>query len=124
MIDLEIPKKFNGLVNQAHQVALEVFRSNSRKYDRAEHTYPRELDMLAAVIDGMNEGGALAGAGAGMNCRNRHVHGRTPAALRGTPLPVRLLGIEEVAPVELADIQQCFPSQEHDCADDVGRGLG
>jgi acyl-CoA dehydrogenase len=64
-INLEVPKKFNGLVNQAHQVAAEVFRPNSRKYDRAEHSYPKELDMLAAVIDGMNESGALGGAGAG-----------------------------------------------------------
>ncbi len=64
-INLEIPKRFDLLVNQSHQVATEVFRTNSRKYDRAEHTYPKELDMLAAVIDGMNESGALAGAGAG-----------------------------------------------------------
>src|SRR3989440_11877396 len=64
-INLEIPKKFEMLVSQAHQVATEVFRPISRKYDRAEHEYPKELDMLAAVIDGMNEGGALEGAGAG-----------------------------------------------------------
>jgi acyl-CoA dehydrogenase len=64
MINLEIPKKFDFLITQAHQVAENVFRPNSRKYDRAEHTYPKELDMLAAVIDGMNEGGALGGAGA------------------------------------------------------------
>ncbi|HSC04399.1 MAG TPA: acyl-CoA dehydrogenase family protein [Solirubrobacteraceae bacterium] len=65
MINLEIPRKFEFLVSQAHQVATEVFRSNSRKYDEAEHAYPKELDMLAAVIEGMNEGGALSGAGAG-----------------------------------------------------------
>jgi acyl-CoA dehydrogenase len=65
MINLEVPKKFNGLVGQAHQVAREVFRPISRKYDQAEHAYPKELDMLAAVIDGMNESGALGGAGAG-----------------------------------------------------------
>jgi acyl-CoA dehydrogenase len=65
MINLEVPKKFNGLVSQANQVASEIFRPNSRKYDRAEHEYPKELDMLAAVIDGMNESGALGGAGAG-----------------------------------------------------------
>ncbi len=57
MINLETPKKFAMLVNQAHQVATEVFRPISRKYDQAEHAYPKELDMLAAVIDGMNEGG-------------------------------------------------------------------
>jgi acyl-CoA dehydrogenase len=70
MINLEIPEKFNVLVNQAHQVATEIFRPNSRKYDRAEHSYPKELDMLAAVIDGMNEGGALGG-GAGVGAVGR-----------------------------------------------------
>jgi acyl-CoA dehydrogenase len=65
MINLEIPKKFSGLVAQSHQVATEIFRPNSRKYDTAEHEYPKELDMLAALIDGMNESGALGGAGAG-----------------------------------------------------------
>ena len=63
-INLEIPKKFSTLVSQSHQVAAEIFRPNSRKYDLAEHEYPKELDMLAAVIDGMNESGALGGAGA------------------------------------------------------------
>ncbi len=65
MINLELPKKFSTLVGQSHQVAAEVFRPNSRKYDTAEHEYPKELDMLAALIDGMNESGALGGAGAG-----------------------------------------------------------
>ena len=65
MINLEIPKKYKPLVNQANQVATEVFRPISRKYDVAEHTYPKELDMLASLIDGMNEGSSdLAGAGA------------------------------------------------------------
>ncbi len=64
-INLENPKKFEQLVSQSHQVATEVFRPLSRKYDRGEHSYPKELDMLAAVIDGMNESGALGGAGAG-----------------------------------------------------------
>ncbi len=64
-VNLEIPRKFSALVTQSHQVAAEVFRPNSRKYDTAEHEYPKELDMLAAVIDGMNESGALGGAGAG-----------------------------------------------------------
>jgi len=64
MINLEVPKKFKPLVSQAHQVATEVFRPISRKYDVAEHEYPKELDMLAALIDGMNEGSDLGGAGA------------------------------------------------------------
>jgi acyl-CoA dehydrogenase len=64
-INLEIPKKFSALVTQSNGVAQEVFRKNSRKYDLAEHTYPKELDMLAALIDGMNDSGSLGGAGAG-----------------------------------------------------------
>ncbi|HTX30643.1 MAG TPA: acyl-CoA dehydrogenase family protein [Solirubrobacteraceae bacterium] len=61
MINLETPKKFNQLVDQAHMVATEIFRKNSRKYDLAEHEYPKELDMLAAVIEGANPSGAGAG---------------------------------------------------------------
>jgi len=64
MINLEIPKKFKPLVGQANQVATEVFRPISRKYDEAEHAYPKELDMLASLIDGMNEGSDIGGAGA------------------------------------------------------------
>lgn len=63
-IDLEIPKKFEPLVEQAHTVAVEILRPISRKYDRAEHEYPKELDMLAALIDGMDDGGSSSGAGA------------------------------------------------------------
>ncbi len=63
MINLESPKKFRGLVDQAHQVAKEIFRPNSRRYDRAEHEYPKELDMLGALLDGMNASGG-EGAGA------------------------------------------------------------
>ncbi len=63
MINLETPKKFVALVTQARTVATEVFRPISRKYDLAEHEYPTELDMLAALIDGMSAGGAN-GAGA------------------------------------------------------------
>ncbi|MGH8530343.1 MAG: acyl-CoA dehydrogenase family protein [Nevskiales bacterium] len=64
MINLENPRKFGMLVQQAHQVAQEIFRPNSRKYDRAEHSYPKELDMLAALLDGMSAGGGNEGAGA------------------------------------------------------------
>ena len=57
MINLEVPKKFGLIVNQAHQVSTEIFRPISRKYDQAEHEYPKELDMLASLIDGMNASG-------------------------------------------------------------------
>jgi acyl-CoA dehydrogenase len=64
MFQLEVPRKFAPLVNQARQVADEVFRPISRKYDREEHARPKELDMLAALIDGMSDGSDLGGAGA------------------------------------------------------------
>jgi acyl-CoA dehydrogenase len=64
MINLEVPKKFEPLVSQAHMVAVEVLRPISRKYDTAEHEYPKELDMLASLIDGLDEGGNSSGAGA------------------------------------------------------------
>ena len=66
MIDLEVPKKFEPLVEQAHMAALHVFRPISRKYDLAEHQYPEELDMLAEMIDGRSAeestGAGAAGA--------------------------------------------------------------
>ena len=64
MINLELPRRFGPLVDQAHQVATQVFRPISRQYDTAEHARPKELDMLAALVDGMNDGSDLGGAGA------------------------------------------------------------
>ena len=63
-MNLQNPKKFKMLVDQAHEVALHVLRPVSRKYDKAEHAYPKELDMLASLVDGMNEGGESMNAGA------------------------------------------------------------
>src|ERR671939_310006 len=62
MIDLETPRRFLGLVAQAHELAENVLRPISRRYDRGEHERPVELDMLAAAIDGMNA--AMEGTGA------------------------------------------------------------
>ena len=64
MIHLDDPKRLRTLRDQAHQVAMNMLRPVSRKYDRAEHEYPKELDMLAAMIDGLAESGASEGAGA------------------------------------------------------------
>ena len=56
MINLEIPKKFE---HARHPGAPGRDRGLPRRTRAsttcAEHTYPKELDMLAAVIDGMNE---------------------------------------------------------------------
>jgi acyl-CoA dehydrogenase len=64
MINLEIPRKFRPFVKQAHQVAEEFLRANSRKYDLAEHAYPKELDLLASLVDGLGDSGQGQGAGA------------------------------------------------------------
>jgi acyl-CoA dehydrogenase len=93
MINLETPKKFKPLASQAHQVATEVFRPISRKYDEAEHAYPKELDMLASLIDGMNEAsehGASGAAGV-----RRESNGDSGENRNGTNLST-LLGIIEL----------------------------
>ncbi|MES3040350.1 MAG: acyl-CoA dehydrogenase family protein [Pseudomonadota bacterium] len=59
-MNLENPKKFAMLVEQAKQVADNFYRPISRKYDKAEHAYPKELDILASLLDGMNEGSSEA----------------------------------------------------------------
>jgi acyl-CoA dehydrogenase len=63
-INLDDPKKFRPLRDQVHQVAMNMLRPISRKYDRAEHEYPKELDMLAAMADGLEQSGTSEGAGA------------------------------------------------------------
>ncbi|RMI35225.1 acyl-CoA dehydrogenase family protein [Nocardia stercoris] len=64
MINLELPKKLKASANQAHQVAAEIFRPISRKYDLAEHEYPVELDTMAAMIEGLSDSGAQQVSGA------------------------------------------------------------
>jgi acyl-CoA dehydrogenase len=63
-IQLETPKRFDPVVERAKAVADHVLRPISRKYDRLEHTYAEELDVLAAAMRGMEEGGAMQGTGA------------------------------------------------------------
>ncbi|HUQ01739.1 MAG TPA: acyl-CoA dehydrogenase family protein [Kofleriaceae bacterium] len=62
MIELDISKKHVALQQQARMVANNVFRPISRKYDTLEHAYPKELDLLASLLDGLNESGAGASA--------------------------------------------------------------
>ncbi|KAB2896737.1 MAG: acyl-CoA dehydrogenase [Kofleriaceae bacterium] len=61
-MDLDISRKHVALQQQARMVADNVFRPISRKYDTAEHAYPKELDFLASLLDGLNESGAGASA--------------------------------------------------------------
>jgi acyl-CoA dehydrogenase len=63
VINLEVPRKLTTLVEQARQAAMAFLRPNSRKYDQAEHTYPKELDTLASLLDGLSASGGGAGAG-------------------------------------------------------------
>ncbi|MFD6857851.1 acyl-CoA dehydrogenase family protein [Rhodococcus sp. NPDC060086] len=63
MINLELPKKLKASANQAHQVAAQIFRPVSRRYDLAEHEYPVELDTMAAMVEALNDSGqGAAGA--------------------------------------------------------------
>jgi acyl-CoA dehydrogenase len=68
MINLELPSRLRPLATRAAQVADEVFRPISRRYDRDEHARPKELDTLAALIDGMED---AAGTGAGATGASR-----------------------------------------------------
>ena len=88
MMNLENPKKFKMLVDQAHQTALNVLRPISRKYDKAEHAYPKELDMLASLLDGMNEGGNGMNAGAAVNKRGDTTQGNKNGVNMSTALGV------------------------------------
>jgi acyl-CoA dehydrogenase len=93
MINLEIPKKFATIVGQAHQVAEEILRPNSRKYDTLEHEYPKELDMLRALVDGMEDSGELGGTGAGGVRRDASDNG-DGATRNGTNLSTALSVME------------------------------
>ena len=96
MIHLETPKKLRPLIHQARQVAEQVFRPISRKYDRAEHAYPVELDMLAAIMDGMNDAVAETGqgnsAGAGQLKQQR---GHQAGNVNGSNMTT-VLGLQEL----------------------------
>ncbi|MGU3431476.1 acyl-CoA dehydrogenase family protein [Actinomycetes bacterium M1A6_2h] len=70
MINLELPRKLKAQANQAHQVAAEIFRPISRKYDLAEHEYPIELDTMAAMVEGMSDAGGDIGGAAGGRDKN------------------------------------------------------
>ncbi|MGW0045057.1 acyl-CoA dehydrogenase family protein [Rhodococcus sp. NPDC003348] len=64
MINLELPRKLRASANQAHQVAAQILRPVSRKYDLAEHEYPVELDTMAAMVEGLNDSGTGASGAA------------------------------------------------------------
>ncbi|MCV7251872.1 acyl-CoA dehydrogenase family protein [Mycolicibacterium fluoranthenivorans] len=63
-INLELPKKLQAVLEKGHQGAAEMLRPISRKYDKAEHAYPVELDTLASLFEGISEAKTLSLAGA------------------------------------------------------------
>ncbi len=101
MINLETPKKFRPLIGQAHQVAMNLLRPNSRKYDQLEHEYPKELDMLAAMIDGLSDSGAANGAGAS---GVRREEGTTEEADAGTKNGANLASVLSIMEMCWGDV--------------------
>ena len=96
MINLEVPKKFKPLVNQARQVAENVFRPVSRKYDLNEHAYPVELDMLAAIMDGMNDAVAQTGIGEGAGAGKLKQDAKKAEGIQNGTNMSTVLGLQEL----------------------------
>lgn len=57
MINLELSKKHQELYEQTMMLAEHMIRPYSRKYDKEEHAYPKEMEQVAELIrGGRNEG--------------------------------------------------------------------
>ena len=91
-MNLETPKKFATLIAQARDVADQIFRPISRKYDKAEHSQPKELRLLASLLDGMNDGAPEA---AGASTASKRNQGETSGVRNGSNLST-CLGIIEL----------------------------
>jgi acyl-CoA dehydrogenase len=61
MIQLEISDKHQETYNNARLMAEHMMRPYSRKYDKAEHTYPKEMEEVAKLLAGSR--GAASGGG-------------------------------------------------------------
>ncbi|VXB53461.1 acyl-CoA dehydrogenase family protein [Nocardioides sp. AX2bis] len=104
MINLDEPKKFRPLVSQAHQVAMNMLRPVSRTYDKGEHEYPRELDMLASMIDGLSESGAAEGAGANGVGRGDDAKAKERSQASGTKNGANLASVLSIAEMCWGDV--------------------
>jgi acyl-CoA dehydrogenase len=93
-INLETPKKFEGLISQANMVATELLRPNSHKYDNFDGEYPVELDMLRALIDGMEEGAGQGAGAAGVGQADTMVQTDADENKNGTNLSTMLSVVE------------------------------
>jgi acyl-CoA dehydrogenase len=92
-INLELPRKLKALKEQAHALAENAFRPISRKYDTLEHEYPVELDMLASVLDGINDSRAWGNAGIGQLKREK-TNGNHAEVRNGVNMST-VIGVEE-----------------------------
>jgi len=57
MINLEISSRHQETYNQLRMVAEHMMRPYSRKYDTEEHTYPKEMEEVAKLLDGAGGSG-------------------------------------------------------------------
>ncbi|MGB5233729.1 MAG: hypothetical protein WBN85_00920, partial [Candidatus Macondimonas sp.] len=62
MIYLELPPQVTNMQKMANGLAKSMFRKISRKYDKAEHEPPKELDAMKSMMGGGGMGG-LGGSG-------------------------------------------------------------
>ena len=58
MIQLELCDKHRETYNNARMMAEHMMRPYSRKYDKAEHTYPKEMEEVAKLLAGSRSGAA------------------------------------------------------------------
>ncbi|MDY7026144.1 MAG: acyl-CoA dehydrogenase family protein [Pseudomonadota bacterium] len=83
---LELSKKVKFSTRMARSMSKEMLRPISRKYDKAEHEYPKELDLIGSMIRGMNEGdpSRSAGAAASKGGSNSQSNVMTAASIQAT----------------------------------------
>ena len=83
MINLELAKKHQETFGQVMMLAEHMMRPYSRKYDKEEHTYPKEMEEVAKLI-----GGARSAATGGTTRAHprRHRGQRRQHGRRGRPV--------------------------------------
>ena len=52
MINLELSAEHQETYNNLRMVAEHMMRPYSRKYDKEEHSYPKELEEVAKLLEG------------------------------------------------------------------------
>lgn len=70
MINLELSAKHQETYNNLRMVAEHMMRPYSRKYDEAEHSYPKELEEVAKILDSAGGAGNSSGKTAAGGVKN------------------------------------------------------